>query len=112
MSDSIDCSYAENYCRFDISCEDVSEGFKMPLEITMNDDTRTFNFNVNLRDYLVDGNKFPQMEFKKGKFCYIPVFQSVEEEADEDIWRIGSTFLDNHVLILDNTHASEKNETY
>jgi len=81
----------------------------MSLNIALNDDQNTFNFHVDLRDHLVDAGQFG---LPKGSFCYVPVFQSVEEEEDDDIWHIGASFLNDHVLVFDNTHYTERNQTY
>jgi hypothetical protein len=56
LSNNIDCSYAENYCRFATSCDKVPET-EMSLNIALNDkDASTYNFHVNLRDHLIDAD--------------------------------------------------------
>ena len=53
---------------------------------------------------MIDGEVFG---YKTGTYCYVPVFKSIEEDAD--VWHVGAEFLDEHVLVFDNSHSDERN---
>jgi len=96
---NIDCSWGENYCRFNQGCDTLSELPSMPLSMHLSDSSNnSFDFTVDLNTYFIDGSNFG---YDVNQYCYIPLFRSQLQDADVDTWFIGSLFLDEHVLIFD-----------
>ena len=79
----------------------------MPLSIDIGDDDKVFSFETDLSQHLIDGEAFG---YKTGTYCYVPVFKSIEEDAD--VWHVGAEFLDEHVLVFDNSHSDERNQSF
>ena len=55
---NIDCSWGENYCRFNQACDSLSGVPAMPLSMHLSDGGNSFDFTVELSTHFIDGSNF------------------------------------------------------
>ena len=103
---SIVCHYGDNYCKYMVSCQNLTaDTWFLEFELMDESTSNQYGLPSNNR-FMIPGQVMGDSE----DTCYLPVFRSISGAQDQ--WYVGSLFLQYFYLVFDMTPYDEEGEDY